>query len=68
VKTSDSGGCRSGTELEEGKERVGGDGEVKICFVRIMGGVLGGKWLHAGAKPIFGKNYKKKISGKRVCH
>jgi len=25
-----------------------------------MGGVLGGKWLHAGAKPIFGKNYKKK--------
>ena len=30
-----------------------------------MGGVLGGKWLHAGAKPIFGKNYKK-ISGKRV--
>ena len=27
--------------------------------------VLGGKWLHAGAKPIFSKNYKK-ISGKRV--
>ena len=26
-----------------------------------MGGVLGGKWLHAGAKPIFGKNYKKKV-------
>jgi len=24
-----------------------------------MGGVLGGKWMHAGAKPIFGKNYKK---------
>jgi len=24
-----------------------------------MGGVLGGKWLHAGAKPIFGKKYKK---------
>ena len=27
VKTSGSGGCRSGTELEEGKERIGGDGE-----------------------------------------
>ena len=28
-----------------------------------MGGVLGDKWLHVGAKPIFGKKYKK-ISGK----
>jgi len=32
-----------------------------------MGGVLGGKWLHVGAKAIFSKNYKK-ISEKRVCH
>ena len=27
AKTSGGGGCRSGTELEEGKERIGGDGE-----------------------------------------
>ena len=27
AKTSDGGGCRSGTELEEGKERIEGDGE-----------------------------------------
>ena len=27
AKTSDGGGCRSGTKLEEGKERIGGDGE-----------------------------------------
>jgi len=27
AKTSGCGGCRSGTELEEGKERIGGDGE-----------------------------------------
>jgi len=27
AKTSGGGGCRSGTKLEEGKERIGGDGE-----------------------------------------
>ena len=27
AKTSGSGRCRSRTELEEGKERIGGDGE-----------------------------------------
>ena len=27
TKTSGGGRCRSGTELEEGKERIGGDGE-----------------------------------------
>ena len=27
AKTSGGGGCRLGTELEEGKERIGGDGE-----------------------------------------
>ena len=27
AKTSGGGGCRSGPELEEGKERIGGDGE-----------------------------------------
>ena len=25
--SNDDGGCRSGTKLEEGKERIGGDGE-----------------------------------------
>ena len=27
AKTSGGGGCRLGTKLEEGKERIGGDGE-----------------------------------------
>ena len=27
AKTSGGGGCRSGPELEGGKERIGGDGE-----------------------------------------